>query len=57
LALPGFASAIPGTNFLQPAKRGEWILFPAAVEVKARGVANLNTLFRRDFNLESPFKR
>jgi tetratricopeptide (TPR) repeat protein len=39
----------PGTNFLRPDKRAEWIFFPAAVEVKARGVADLDTLFRREF--------
>ena len=41
----------PGINFLPSDKRAEWILFPAAVEAKTRGVANLDTIFRRDFNL------
>jgi len=44
----------PGTNFLPPHKHAEWIIFPAAVEVKARGVANLDTLFRREFILQRP---
>src|SRR5205823_4850162 len=35
-------------------KRAEWILFPSAVEVKARGVADLDTLFRREFILQRP---
>ena len=43
----------PGINFLPSDKRAEWILFPAAVEAKTRPVANLDTIFRRDFNLES----
>jgi tetratricopeptide (TPR) repeat protein len=47
----------PGTNFLQSDKRAEWIFFPAAVEVKARGVANLDTLFRRDFALQGPAQK
>ena len=47
----------PGTNFLQSDKRAEWIFFPAAVEVKARGVANLDTLFRREFILQRPAPR
>src|SRR6266478_846549 len=47
----------PGTNFLQSDKRAEWILFPAAVEVKARSVANLDTLFRRDFTVQGPVPR
>ncbi len=46
-----------GTNFLRPDKRAEWIFFPAAVEVKARGVANLDTLFRRDFTVQRPAPR
>jgi tetratricopeptide (TPR) repeat protein len=44
----------PGINFLPPDKRGEWIFFPSAVEVKARGVADLDSLFRRDFTLQRP---
>jgi hypothetical protein len=44
----------PGVNFLRPDKRAEWIFFPSAVEVKARGVANLDTVFRRDFILQGP---
>ena len=47
----------PGTNFLRPDKRAEWIFFPAAVEVKARGLANLDTLFRRGFTLQRPVPR
>ena len=47
----------PGTNFLQSDKRADWIIFPAAVEVKARGVANLDTLFRRDFTVQRPVPR
>ena len=47
----------PGTNFLQSDKRADWIFFPAAVEVKARGVANLDTLFRRDFTVQRPVPR
>jgi tetratricopeptide (TPR) repeat protein len=45
------------TNFLGPAKGAEWIFFPAAVEVKGRGLANLDTLFRRDFNIQRPAPR
>lgn len=44
----------PGINFLPSDKRAEWILFPAAVEAKTRRVANLDTIFRRDFNLGTP---
>ena len=47
----------PGTNFLQSDKRADWIIFPAAVEAKARGVANLDTLFRRDFTVQRPVPR
>ena len=47
----------PGTNFLQSNKRADWIIFPATVEVKARGVANLDTLFRRDFTVQQPVPR
>ena len=47
LALP----ARPWNQLPPPDKRAEWILFPAAVEGKARGVANLDTLFRREFIL------
>lgn len=47
----------PGTNFLQSDKRADWIIFPAAVEVKARGVANLDTLFRCDFAVQRPVPR
>jgi tetratricopeptide (TPR) repeat protein/4-amino-4-deoxy-L-arabinose transferase-like glycosyltransferase len=41
-------------NFLPPHKDAEWIFFPSAVEVKARGLANLDTLFRREFILQRP---
>ena len=44
----------PGINFLPPHKHAEWIFFPSAVEGKARGVANLDTLFRREFILQRP---
>ncbi len=44
----------PGINFLPPDKHAEWIFFPSAVEVKARGVANLDTLFHREFILQRP---
>jgi Flp pilus assembly protein TadD len=44
----------PGINFLQSDKRAEWILFPAAVEAGTRTVADVDTIFRRDFNLGSP---
>jgi Flp pilus assembly protein TadD len=44
----------PGINFLPSDKRAEWILFPAAVEVETHRVANVDTIFRRDFNLGSP---
>ena len=57
IAIAGLAwlcQSDPGTNFLRPDKRAEWIFFPAAVEVKARGVANLDTLFRRDFTVQRP---
>src|SRR5215467_9568104 len=43
----------PGINFLPSDKKAEWILFPAAVEATTRKVANLDTIFRRDFNLGS----
>jgi tetratricopeptide (TPR) repeat protein len=42
----------PRINFLPLDKRAEWIIFPSAVDVKARGVANLDALFRRDFTLQ-----
>ncbi|PYK77902.1 MAG: hypothetical protein DME37_11220, partial [Verrucomicrobia bacterium] len=35
-----------------PDKRAEWIFFPSAVDAKARGVADLDTLFRREFTLQ-----
>src|SRR2546423_10852795 len=44
----------PGINFLPPHKHAEWIFFPSAVEGKARGVANLDTLCRREFILQRP---
>ena len=44
----------PRINFLPLDKRAEWIIFPSAVDVKARGVANLDALFRRDFTLQRP---
>ncbi len=47
----------PGINFLPPDKRAEWIFFPAAVEAKARDVADLDTLFRREFTLRAPTPR
>jgi len=47
----------PGINFLPPHKHAEWIFFPSAVEGKARGVANLDTLFRREFILQRPASR
>jgi tetratricopeptide (TPR) repeat protein len=57
IAIAGFTwlcRSDPGTNFLQSDTRADWIIFPAAVEVKARGVANLDTLFRREFILPRP---
>jgi len=42
----------PGINFLPPDKRAEWIFFPSALDAKARGVADLDTLFRREFTLQ-----
>jgi len=44
----------PGINFLPSDKRAEWILFPAAVEAKTRRAADVDTIFRRDFDLGSP---
>ena len=44
----------PRINFLPLDKRAEWIIFPSAIDVKARGVANLDALFRRDFTLQRP---
>jgi tetratricopeptide (TPR) repeat protein len=49
-----FCQRDPRINFLPLHKRAEWIIFPSAVEVKARGVANLDALFRRDFTLQRP---
>jgi hypothetical protein len=46
-----------GTNFLPPDQRAQWIFFPSAVEAKARGVVNLDALFRRDFTLQRPAPR
>jgi hypothetical protein len=43
----------PAINFLPSDKKAEWILFPAAVEATTRRVANLDTIFRCDFNLGS----
>src|SRR5215467_9206069 len=51
--LTWFCRSDPGINFLPSDKRAEWILFPGAVEAQTRPVANLDTIFRRDFNLES----
>ena len=47
----------PEINFFRPDKRAAWILFPSAVDVKARGVANLDTLFRREFTVQKPTSR
>src|SRR5262249_21513783 len=40
----------PRINFLPSDKRAEWILFPAAVEAKTRGVGKFDNIFRRPFN-------
>jgi len=47
----------PEINFFRPDKRAAWILFPSAVDVKARGVANLDTLFRREVTVQKPTSR
>jgi tetratricopeptide (TPR) repeat protein len=43
-------------NFFPSDHRAEWILFPAAVEARARAVAELDTVFRCDFTagLQTP---
>jgi Flp pilus assembly protein TadD len=47
----------PGINFLPLDKRAEWTFFPSAVEANARGVADLDTIFRREFTLRRPTPR
>src|SRR5438552_1287618 len=41
----------PRINFLPRDDRAEWILFPKAIDVSAHGVASLDTVFRREFEL------
>src|SRR5207247_2029491 len=41
----------PNINFLSRDGRAEWILFPKATDVSPRAVASLDTVFRREFEL------
>jgi Flp pilus assembly protein TadD len=41
----------PKINFLSRDDRAEWILFPRAMEASAHGIASLDTIFRREFEL------
>jgi len=41
----------PRIRFLSRDARAEWILFPKAADVVAHGVGNLDTVFRRSFEL------
>jgi tetratricopeptide (TPR) repeat protein len=53
-ALLGWRSARdPQTNFLPSDERAEWILFPAAVEARARNITSVDTIFRRTLTLDN----
>jgi len=41
----------PKINFLSQDGRAEWIVFPRAIDGSAHGVASLDTVFRREFEL------
>ncbi len=43
----------PGISFLRRDRRAEWILFPSALQARAHGIVNLDTLFRRVFTLDN----
>lgn len=43
----------PQINFLARDGRAEWILFPAAVEARARNIASIDTIFRRELMLDT----
>ncbi len=47
----------PKINFLSRNGAAEWILFPAAVDGRAHQVANLDTIFRREFLLTEQPRR
>lgn len=42
----------PNINFLSRNGRAEWILFPTPLSPRARVIANLDTIFRREFTLD-----
>ena len=43
----------PRINFLPRDARAEWILFPKAIDTRSHGVASLDTVFRREFELNN----
>src|ERR1700730_1684843 len=44
----------PHINFLPRDGRAEWICFPTPLSPRAHVIANLDTIFRREFTLEHP---
>jgi Flp pilus assembly protein TadD len=44
----------PQINFLPHHASAPWIVFPTAMDARAHRVANLDTIFRRDFQLDQP---
>src|SRR5947209_9131885 len=52
--LAWLARSDPGINFLSRDARAEWIVFPTAVNSRARGSASFDATFRRDFVLPDP---
>src|SRR5262249_15485 len=41
----------PAINFLSPANRANWIVFPTATDSRAHWFPSLDTTFRREFTL------
>ncbi len=52
--LAWLARSDPGINFLSRDARAEWIVFPTAVNSRARGSASFDATFRREFVLPDP---
>jgi tetratricopeptide (TPR) repeat protein len=52
-ALVWIARGDPAINFLPSDRRGEWIVFPAAVDARAHWFASFDATFRREFVLSS----
>lgn len=44
----------PRINFLPPDGRAQWVVFPAPFDPSAHTIARIDTVFRRDFSIESP---